>query len=236
MYEVARAVHFLHTGGAGFKVFHRDIKSANIYLTEDFTPRLTDCGLAKFVEDEHNAFPSETTQQTGVTEGPAIGTTWYMCPEYTSKKAHQIECDYVSAYDVYSFGVVMAELILGRLNDGNPTNIFETYVLNGKSPIVDGWKLLKNDADVLVDWNADTLELVCKTAVGCITPSSEGRLSTGVLLSRLHRAIILNAGLSGIVLGGDIDDDVTAMLSPIKFGDRDSAITFNAGDNYVVPV
>ncbi|KAI2500616.1 hypothetical protein MHU86_13837 [Fragilaria crotonensis] len=93
----------------------------------------------------------------------------------------------------------------------------------------------ENDADVQVDWNADTLELVCKTAVGCITPSSEGRLSTGVLLPRLHRAIILNAGRSGVVLGGDIDDDVTAMLSPIKFGERDSAITFNARDNYVVP-
>ncbi|KAI2497238.1 serine/threonine kinase [Fragilaria crotonensis] len=235
MYEVARAVHFLHTGGAGFKVFHGDIKSANIYLTEDFTPRLTDCGLAKFVEDKRNAIPSETTQQTGSTDSPAIGTTGYMCPEYTSKKAHQIECDCIPAYDVYSLGVVMAELILGRLNDGNPTHILETYVLNGKSPVLDGWKLLKYDADVQVDWNADALELVCKTAVGCITPSSEDRLSTSVLLSRLHRAIILNAGRSGVVLGGDIDDDVTAMLSPIKFGERDSAITFNARDNYVVP-
>ncbi|KAI2494578.1 serine/threonine kinase [Fragilaria crotonensis] len=52
MHELTRAVHFLHTGGCkvegkGWKVFHRDIKSANICLADDFTPRLIDCGLAK---------------------------------------------------------------------------------------------------------------------------------------------------------------------------------------------
>ncbi|KAI2489361.1 serine/threonine kinase [Fragilaria crotonensis] len=121
MYEVARAVHFLHTGGAGFKVFHSDIKSANIYLTEDFTPRLIDCGLAKFVEDERNASWSATTKQTGLTEGPAIGTIGYMCPGYTWNKENHITCDYIPAFDVYSLGVVMAELVLGRLNDGKTT-------------------------------------------------------------------------------------------------------------------
>ena len=36
MYELARAVHFLHSGGCDdWKVFHRDIKSANICLAED---------------------------------------------------------------------------------------------------------------------------------------------------------------------------------------------------------
>ncbi|KAI2489351.1 serine/threonine kinase [Fragilaria crotonensis] len=113
MYQVARAVHFLHTGAAGFKVFHRDIKSANICLTEDFTPRLIDCGLAKFVEDEHNAFPSETIAITGLTGGPLLGTIGYVCPEYSSKKTGGIKCDYIPAYDVYSLGIVMAELILG---------------------------------------------------------------------------------------------------------------------------
>ncbi len=53
MFQLVRAVHFLHTGGCkvagkGWKVFHRDIKSANIYLADDFTPRLIDCGLSFF--------------------------------------------------------------------------------------------------------------------------------------------------------------------------------------------
>ena len=51
MYEIARSLHFLHEGGAGYKFFHRDIKPANICLGTDFTAKLIDCGLAKFVED-----------------------------------------------------------------------------------------------------------------------------------------------------------------------------------------
>ncbi|KAI2491914.1 serine/threonine kinase [Fragilaria crotonensis] len=43
MFKLTRAVHFLHTGGCkvdgeGWKVFHCDIKSANICLADDFTP------------------------------------------------------------------------------------------------------------------------------------------------------------------------------------------------------
>jgi serine/threonine protein kinase len=51
MFQMVRVVHFLHTGGckvAGncWKVFLRDIRSANIYLAAYVTPRPIDCGLA----------------------------------------------------------------------------------------------------------------------------------------------------------------------------------------------
>ncbi len=198
MYQVARAVNCLHTGALGWKVFHRDIKSANICLTEDFTARLIDCGVAKFVEDEHNACPSETPSetilQTGSTQGPLFGTRGYMCPEYISKSALGIKFDHIPAYDVYSFGVIMAELILGRLNDCKTTNVLQTYFGNEKTPIVNVWERLKNHADGQADWDPDALEVVCKTAIGCITPSSEGRLSTIDLLDRLNHAINIHAG------------------------------------------
>ncbi|KAI2497240.1 serine/threonine kinase [Fragilaria crotonensis] len=188
MYQVANAVHSLHTGAAGVKVYHRDIKSANICLMKDFTPKLIGCGLAKFVLDRHEAVPSESIQQSGSTQGTAIGTHLYRCPEYISKKGKGINCDYIPAYDVYSFGVVMAELILGRLNDGKRTNVLQTYVLNEETPIVDGWKQLKNHADGRADWNAEALELVCKTVIGCITLPSERRLSTDKLRDLLKHA------------------------------------------------
>ncbi|KAI2500615.1 serine/threonine kinase [Fragilaria crotonensis] len=189
MYEVARAVHFLHTGAAGVKVYHRDIKSANICLMKDFTPKLIDCGLAKFVLDRHEAVPSESIPQSGSTQGTAIGTHLYRCPEYISKKGKGINCDYIPAYDVYSFGVVMAELILGRLNDGKRTNVLQTYVQNDEEkPIVDGWKQLKNHADGRADWNAEALELVCKTVIGCITLPAVRRLSTDKLRDLLKYA------------------------------------------------
>ncbi len=237
MYRVARAVHFLHAvrcyvEGRSWKVFHGDINSANICLSEDYIPLLIDCGLAKLVEDEHNALALEPTKQSGSTEGPAIGTIGYMCPEYTTKKANQNECHYMPTHDMYSIGIVMAELILGQLK-GDPTHVFETYVLNGKLPIVDVWKQLAHDADDKVTWNAGALELVCKIAIGCITPSSEGRLSAGVLLPLLFRAITINDGNIDDVQAEDIDD-VIAKFIAITSGRGYSSIARNAGKSYVV--
>ncbi|KAI2497242.1 serine/threonine kinase [Fragilaria crotonensis] len=199
MFQVASAMDFLHTGKEGVKVFHRDIKSANICLMNDFKPKLVDCGLAKFAKDKHDAAPSESVVITGSTQGPALGTHGYMCPEYTWYKANQIKCDYIPAFDVYSFGVVMAELILGRLNDGKPTNVLQKYVLNRETATVGGWEQLENDADNQAGWNAAALELVCKTAIGCLIRISHGRLSTDMLLVLLEHASNLQAGKSGAV-------------------------------------
>jgi serine/threonine protein kinase len=51
MYELARMVQFLHTSGADcFCIFHHDIKSGNICLTQgEYMVKLINCGLAKFV-------------------------------------------------------------------------------------------------------------------------------------------------------------------------------------------
>jgi hypothetical protein len=128
-----------------------------------------------------------------------------MRPEYTTKKADQNESDLIPAHHMHSIGVVLAELIVGQLN-GDPTDVFEAYVLHGKSPIVDGWKRLERDADDKVTWNVGALELVCKIAIGCMTPSSDGRLSADVLLPLLFRAITMNDGISDDAQAEDIDD------------------------------
>ncbi|KAI2501872.1 serine/threonine kinase [Fragilaria crotonensis] len=238
MYQVARALHVLHTGAhrviksakicltedltprgaADWHVFHRDIKSANICLTEDHTPRLIDCGLAKLVEDENNASPSQSTMPTGSTEDPAFGTKEYMCPEYLLSHGFR---KYIPAYDVYSFGVVMAELILGRLNC-KPTNVLETYVQAWETPVVDdGWKQLQKDADNKVDWKPDALELVCKIALGCITRSPKGRLSTDELLPMLHHAFKLQGGIRDFESEGK-SIDLNALLRRLNTGKRNS--------------
>ncbi|KAI2494865.1 serine/threonine kinase [Fragilaria crotonensis] len=200
MFEVARAVNFLHSGGCeGWKVFHRDIKSANICLAEDFTARLIDCGLAKFVPDENlNIVPGSVIPSVrSTTGGPAFGTPGYMCPEYVKKKGMGKSCPYIAAFDVYSIGIVMVELILGCLINGQSTrngtqfdDVFEKYVKDEDDElIVDGWKILEQDADPSIIWDPRSFRLVCKTAIRCITPSSKTRLSTSKLLDELRTAI-----------------------------------------------
>ena len=197
MYELARAVHFLHTGGCrDFKVYHRDIKSANICLAEDFTARLIDCGLAKFVPNDNRSSPSETTASVmNSSAGAVFGTAGCMCPKY-SKGRFPFE----AACDVYSIGVVMVELIKGSLNDGQSSrngkvfrDVFDMYVEDeDDEPIDDGWEQLVSDVDPNIIWNPDSHKLVCKTAIDCMNRSPKKRLETNALLRRLSNAIHLN--------------------------------------------
>ncbi len=190
MFELAKAVHCLHTGNySGLKVFHRDIKSENICLAEDFTAKLIDYGLVKFRIDE-NSDNTGSIMQIGSTKG-AVGTPGYMCPEYSREMLMWSECPFIPAYDVFSIGIVMAELILGRLNQ----NVYQTYVKKDEHTMVtDGLEQLQKDADKKVDWqNQDALQLVCRTAIGCITPDSNTRLGTEVIMANLEMACQLIA-------------------------------------------
>ena len=64
---LAEAVQAAHDCG----IIHRDLKPANILLTPDGTPKITDFGLARRLEDA-----------SGLTQsGATLGTPSYMAPE-----------------------------------------------------------------------------------------------------------------------------------------------------------
>src|SRR5262249_49240353 len=65
--KLARAVQVAHAE----QIIHRDLKPANVLLAEDGTPKITDFGLAKKLD-----------QESGQTKSGAImGTPSYMSPE-----------------------------------------------------------------------------------------------------------------------------------------------------------
>ncbi|OWM89404.1 hypothetical protein CDL15_Pgr024152 [Punica granatum] len=92
----ARGLAYLHED-CHPRIFHRDIKSSNILLDNNFEARVSDFGLAKLALD------ANTHVTTRV-----IGTFGYMAPEYA------LSGKLTEKSDVYSFGVVLLELITGR--------------------------------------------------------------------------------------------------------------------------
>jgi serine/threonine protein kinase len=141
IYELTTAVHCLHKGGC----FHRDIQSANIWLSHDYTAQLMDCRLATFVPIGSNA---ASTISSVVNPLSPSGAIEYMCPEYLNNTDSR---HYEVAYDMYAMGVVMVELILGYLIGGPASNAFSVFRDcvqddEGKQ-ITNGFELLKQHAD-----------------------------------------------------------------------------------------
>ncbi|GKE46143.1 putative serine/threonine/dual specificity protein kinase, catalytic domain-containing protein, partial [Tanacetum coccineum] len=97
----ARGLSFLHDPIATHqRVLHRDIKSSNILLDENWTAKVSDFGLSK-------VGPANQAQTYMISN--AVGTPGYCDPLYW-------ETGFLSKEsDVYSFGVVLFEILCGRL-------------------------------------------------------------------------------------------------------------------------
>ncbi|KAJ9559424.1 hypothetical protein OSB04_014038 [Centaurea solstitialis] len=107
----ARGLEYLHNpGGTTQRVLHRDIKSANILLDENWNAKISDFGLSKF---------GPANQEFTFLISRVIGTPGYCDPLYLEKGLLTKESD------IYSFGVVLFEVLSGRFcfkkyDDGHP--------------------------------------------------------------------------------------------------------------------
>ncbi|XP_071688482.1 putative wall-associated receptor kinase-like 16 [Rutidosis leptorrhynchoides] len=98
--DVANALKFLHGGVATqATVIHRDIKTENILLNDEWKAKLVDYGLSMI---------SAINQKTEYIIANACGTEGYVDPLYRKSGFLTMESD------IYSFGVVLFEILCGR--------------------------------------------------------------------------------------------------------------------------
>ncbi|KAJ8747881.1 hypothetical protein K2173_013049 [Erythroxylum novogranatense] len=97
----AKGIEYLHQG-CDQRILHFDIKPHNILLDQNFTPKISDFGLAKFCSKD----------QSAVSMTAARGTMGYIAPEVFSRNFGNVS--YKS--DVYSFGMLLLEIVSGRKN------------------------------------------------------------------------------------------------------------------------
>lgn len=158
---VAKALKYLHTSLDPAYV-HRDVKSANILLNENFVPKLGDFGIVKKFP-RNNAATSMYTQT-------CAGTSAYMPHEQ-----HQGEI--TPKIDVFSFGIVLLEILTGKCptaSDEHKLNAYDLFYDKNSTEL----PLLENILDKKVEnWgNLKCAHTVYEIATQkCYKPKKEDR-------------------------------------------------------------
>uniref|UniRef100_A0A803PSF6 non-specific serine/threonine protein kinase n=1 Tax=Cannabis sativa TaxID=3483 RepID=A0A803PSF6_CANSA len=114
----AQGLSYLHHD-CNPRIIHRDVKSSNILLDENFEAHLADFGIAKCIPT------AKTHASTYV-----LGTIGYIDPEYARTSRLNEKSD------IYSFGIVLLELLTGKKAVDNESNLHQLILSKADSDTV----------------------------------------------------------------------------------------------------
>ncbi|XP_020528859.1 uncharacterized protein LOC18443583 isoform X4 [Amborella trichopoda] len=166
----ARGLAYLHEDSSP-RVIHRDFKSSNILLEDDFTPKVSDFGLARAASEGGNEHISTRV----------MGTFGYVAPEYAMTGHLLVKSD------VYSYGVVLLELLTGRKPVDMSQPQGQENLVTWARPLLTSKEGLDTIADpALVNkYPFDSMAKVAAIASMCVQPEVSHRPFMGEVVQAL---------------------------------------------------
>lgn len=170
--DASQGLEYLHNGCRP-PIVHRDVKTTNILLAENFQAKLADIGLSR-------AFPTDegTHMSTAV-----VGTPGYLDPEYHIKGRMNEKSD------VYSFGVALLQIITSRpvISRAAPNNTHISQWVGFMLGIGDVKSIV--DPRLRGDFEVNSARKVVELAMDCISATSTERPNMSEVVTRLKECL-----------------------------------------------
>ncbi|PRQ47736.1 putative transferase, protein kinase RLK-Pelle-RLCK-VIIa-2 family [Rosa chinensis] len=168
---VARALTFLHS--LPKQIIHRDVKSSNILLDENYNAKLSGFGLAILGPTDGESY----------IETKVIGTYGYAAPEYVSTGNLYVKSD------VYSFGVVLLEILTGLGAIDTNRSFPKQNLVDWAKPLLSHKRNLKTFMDAKINGQYSSKEALqtAKVTLKCLASDPKGRPSMKEVVDALEQ-------------------------------------------------
>lgn len=177
----AKGLAHLHTLSP--RVIHKDFKTANVLVDENFIAKVADAGLRNFLE----------RSDIGASSSQAAADEIFLAPEVKEFR------HFSEKSDVYSFGVFLLELVSGREASDSPTsyssqNLVE--LVQSSSSIV-----VSSIIDVKLGnrYTEEGMEDLMKLIIACLDSSSEKRPGMSNVVMEMDRILEKEMNLTTIM-------------------------------------
>ncbi|XP_023521501.1 LRR receptor-like serine/threonine-protein kinase IOS1 [Cucurbita pepo subsp. pepo] len=203
--DAAQGLEYLHYGCKP-PIVHRDVKTTNILLTDNFQGKLADFGLSKSFPIDGNTHMSTVV----------AGTPGYLDPEY------YVSNRLTEKSDVYSFGIALLEIISCK----------PVISRTGVTPHIAKWatsSLAQGDIQSIVDprlqgqYDTNSVWKTAEVAMACVAANSSRRPTMNDVVAELKDCLAME--LSRKLENRSLDSINSIQSRPI------STVGFSATDS-----